>query len=373
MAHIVHLTTVHRPFDTRIFQRECRTLAQAGYSVSLVAPHSTRETVDGVKIVPIPGLSNRQARGARFTRGLWSVYWLARHLQADLYHFHDPELLPVGILLKLTTPARLVYDVHENHSKKIQAREWLPRPLRKAASWLMTVMEKAAIPLMDGVVAVTMHISSKFPPDKTRVVRNYPLLSMMALSTDGQRVYEDNHTLIYTGGLSNHRGIYQIVQALNYVKTPNVVLIILGGLQDRETAVPIKELPGWNQVNYYGQVPYGKVSEYLNMAAIGLVCSQPVYDYDKALPNKLFEYMAAGLPVITSNFALWKEVVEGNQCGVTVDSTQPEDIAQAIDNLLAHPENRRTMGANAQRAIREKYHWEHESMKLLNLYKEILT
>lgn len=370
--YIVHLTTVHRPFDTRIFQKECRTLAQAGYRVSLIVPHTTQETVEGVKIIPIPRFKDRLARLTRLTRAIWAVYRLARRLQADLYHFHDPELLLVGILLKLMTPARVVYDVHENHHEKFLAKEWLPYLLRVIAAWTLRLLEWAATFALDGFVAATEHIAERFPSAKTRVVKNYPLLAMMSPASDDHRIYEGNHTLIYTGGLTNHRGIYQIVQALAYVKTPQTKLVLLGGYTDRETADIVRKLSAWNKVDYCGQVSYDIMYQHLRAAAIGLVCNQPVYNYDLAQPNKLFEYMSAGLPVIASHFDLWKAVIEGNECGITVDPTSPEEIAEAIDYLLGHPELRRTMGKNALEAIREKYNWKHESRKLLNLYQEVL-
>lgn len=368
MKRIVHLTSAHTPFDIRIFHKECRTLAQSGYRVSLIAPHTTFEVVDGVEIIPIP---HPRRRLVRMTRGVWTVYRAACRLQADLYHFHEPELVPVGILLKLTTRARVVYDVHENYARKVQAKEWLPRPLRGIVSWGIRLFEDVAAALVDGVVTATEHIAVRFPPAKTQVVKNYALLSMTALSSDNQRTYEGNHTLIYTGGLASHKGIYQIIQALAYVQTPQVELIVLGG-HDRETAEAIQQLPGWSRVHYYGRVPYETIYRYLHSAAVGLVCNQPVHDYDLAQPNKLFEYMAAGLPVIASNFDLWKEIFEGNECGVTVDPTSPEQIAKAIDYLLSHPEIRRKMGDNARRAVQEKYNWERESLKLLSLYREVL-
>jgi glycosyltransferase involved in cell wall biosynthesis len=363
------MTSVHPPFDPRIFHKETQTLVQAGYEVVLIAPYDKEsENVDGVHIMGLPRYKRRFYRPLNW----WRIVRTALRQRADVYHFHDPELLLVGILLKLITRACVVYDVHENYPRQIWGREWLPRPLRGITSWGVRLSEGVAAILVDGIVAATEHIAARFPAAKTRVVKNYPLLAMMALSPDDQRTYEGNHTLIYTGGLSDHRGIYQIVQALAYVKTSQARLTLLGGRIDHRTAQAVRETPGFQQVDYHGHVSHKAVFRYLNSAAVGLVCNQPQYDYDFAQPTKLFEYMCAGLPVIASNFHLWKEIVEGNECGVTVDSTDPRQIARAIDYLLGHPEIRRTMGENARRAIREKYNWERESLKLLKLYREVL-
>ena len=370
MARVVHLTVVHRPFDTRIFQKECRTLVQEGYQVILIAPHAHREVVDGVEIFPLPRFPNRLVR---MGWGIWMAGWIAYRLRADLYHFHDPELLPVGLLLRRITPARVVYDVHENHPQKFLAREWIPRPLRKEAAWLVERLEKSASARLDGFVAAADHISRRFPPQKTRVVRNYPPLSVLEWVSEERRPYEGNYTLIYTGGWTDHRGIYQIVQALGYVGTPQVQLTLLGSRIHPHIEEAARRLPGYARVKYVGRVPYREMFRYLNEAAVGLVCNQPLYDYQRAQPNKLFEYMAAGLPVIASNFDTWREIVEGNRCGVTVDPTSPCRIAIAIDDLLARPEDRRMMGRNGRRAIRTQYNWERESRALLDLYKEVLA
>ncbi len=370
MPHIVHLTTVHRPFDTRIFQKECRTLAQAGYRVSLIAPHTTQEIIDGVEIIPAPHFEHRLVR---MTWAVWAVYLAACKLHADLYHFHDPELLLVGILLKLTTRARVVYDVHENYPTNMQAKQWLSRPLRGIASWGVDLVERVTAHLVDGVLTATQHIAARFPPAKTRVLRNYPLLTMSDLSPLNQRTYQDNYTLIYTGGFTDHRGIHQIIQALSHVKTPRARLALLGRNLHSYVAEAVQAMPGYERVDYYGQVPFETMYQHLNSAAVGLVCNQPRHGYDLAQPNKLFEYLSVGLPVIASNFDLWKEIVEGNDCGLTVDPTSPQQIAEAIDYLLDHPEIRRKMGQNARQAILKKYNWECESSQLLNLYQEVLA
>ncbi|HHS98083.1 MAG TPA: glycosyltransferase WbuB [Chloroflexi bacterium] len=369
-AKVVHFTVVHRPFDTRIFQKECRTLVREGYRVALVAPHTRREVVDGVEIVPLPRFPNRLVR---MGWGAWVAGWIVHRLRGDLYHFHDPELLPVGLLLKRSTSAPVIYDVHEDYPRLFAAKEWLPRSLRGGAARLVERLEKRACRRLDGFVAATETIARRFPPDKTRVVRNYPSLSVTQWVSEDRRRYEGNYTLIYTGGWTVYRGVYQIVQALGYVTVPQARLVLLGSMSSPRLAEAARELPGYERVEYLGKVPYREMYRYLNEAAVGLVCNQPVHGYQFALPNKLFEYMAAGLPVIASNFDLWREIVEGNECGVTVDPTSPRRIAEAIDDLLNRPDARRVMGRNARQAIRDKYNWEQESRKLVGLYEEVLS
>jgi glycosyltransferase involved in cell wall biosynthesis len=290
-----------------------------------------------------------------------------------LYHFHDPELLPIGVLLKLTTGARVIYDVHENHAQKILSREWLPRPLRRVASLGARLAEVASVPFFDGIVPVTEDIAAQFSHPRTVIVKNYPLLEKLTHEGSDQQGQRDESALLYTGGLTRHRGAAQIIQAMAFVQTSRAELIILGRSEDPESEARMRAFPGFRRVDYRGAVPFEEVYHQMRSSAIGLVCNQPGYDYELAQPNKLFEYMSAGLPVIASDFDLWREVVEGNNCGVTVDPTSPQDIANAVDYLLTRPDLRRQMGENGRRAVLESYNWRTESQKLLRLYEELLN
>ena len=201
MSHVVHMTTVHHPFDTRIFVKECGTLAKNGYRVTLIAPHTEREIRNGVEIVPVPSFGNRLQRA---TQGVWALYRLARNLDADLYHFHDPELLPVGLLLKRTTGAAVIYDAHEDHPRQVQGREWVPRALKPGIAWGLEQVETGVVKRLDQLVTVTEQIAARFAGARTCLVRNYPLLSKTDRADDNQRTYEGNHRLIYTGGMAKH-------------------------------------------------------------------------------------------------------------------------------------------------------------------------
>jgi len=369
MPHIVHLTTVHPPFDTRIFHKECRTLAQAGYTVSLLTTHTQRETRDGVMLEPLPRYPNRLQRMAR---GPWTALRLAQQMRADVYHFHDPELLPVGVLLKWTTKARVIYDAHENYARQLAGRGWMPAALRPVLPAVAGAVEKLCVRFFDAVVCATEHIAEQFPQARTIVLKNYPSYKVHAVATNGRAYAADNRQIIYTGGWTGHRGVYQIVQALEHVRTPGVTLILLGRCIDPHVQAAAQQLPGYAQVDYRGLVPYDELYRQMQGAAIGLVCNQPQHNYDMAQPNKLFEYMSAGLPVIASHFPLWRAAVEGAQCGITVDPAQPQQIARAIDFLLSQPALCQQMGQNGRHAVQTRYNWEVEKETLIHLYEELL-
>jgi|Deesub1362A_J573_1020465.scaffolds.fasta_scaffold05679_5 glycosyltransferase involved in cell wall biosynthesis len=363
------LTTVHPPFDTRIFHKQAKTLAKAGYDVTLIAQHEKSEVAEGVKIIPLPKPRNRFQRFFGLT---WQTLRLALRQHADIYHFHDPELLPIGVLLKLFTRAKVIYDVHEDVPKQILTKHWVPAPLRCSLAVVFSVFEKALARVMDAVVVATEDIAAKFVRFKPVVVHNFPDLRM--LSNPSPAPLEGNEkVVIYVGGISRIRGAFEMVRALEYLDhSLEVRLDLIGKFEPPALEFELQMLPGYRQVRYLGWMQPGDVYVHLAKADIGLVCLHPEPRFMVAWPVKLFEYMAAGLPVIASDFPLWKEIVEGNECGLTVNPLDPKEIAAAIEYLIEHPEERRRMGENGRRAVLEKYNWEREAQKLLAVYKRLL-
>ncbi|MEM0488465.1 MAG: glycosyltransferase family 4 protein [Candidatus Bathyarchaeia archaeon] len=363
------LTTVHPVFDTRIFHKEAKTLARAGYGVTLIAQHDKDEVVDGVKIIALPKPRNRFTRIFGLT---WRAFILALRQRAAVYHFHDPELLPIGLLLKLFTRAKVIYDVHEDVPKQILTKHWLPAPLRRPLAMLLNVVEKLSARAMDAVVVATEGIDQKFLGLNPVVVHNYPDLGMFPASPGAPRE-GDEKVLVYVGGISRLRGAIEMVRALEYLDhIGNLHLNLIGKFEPPSLEKELQELPGYRRVRFIGWLQPLEVYEYLKGADIGLVCLHPEPRFVVAWPVKLFEYMAAGLPVVASNFPLWREIVEGNQCGLCVDPLDPKAIAQAIEYLITHPEEARKMGERGRRAVEERYNWEREVQKLLALYRRVL-
>lgn len=367
---VVHLTTVHPPFDTRVFHKEAKTLARTGYEVVLIAQHDKDEVVGGVKIIALPKPRNRFARIFGLT---WKAFRLALWEKADIYHFHDPELLPVGVLLKLVTRARIIYDVHEDVPQQILTKHWIPALLRKPLAVTFNAFEKLLARTMDAVVVATEGIAEKFQGFAPVVIHNYPDLKMLPIFVSGSS-QRDERVLVYAGGISRLRGAVEMVRALEYLNRDrkwNVRIDLIGRFDPPELEQELQAMPGYRWIRYLGWLQPSEVYKYLQKADIGLVCLHPEPRYIEALPVKLFEYMAAGLPVVASNFPLWREIVEGNRCGICVDPLNPLEIAEAIEYLLSHPEEAKRMGENGRRAVEEKYNWEKEAEKLVTLYRNL--
>jgi glycosyltransferase involved in cell wall biosynthesis len=365
---VVHMTSAHSVVDTRIFLKECRALSDAGYEVVLVGQHEADEEREGVRTRGVPRPRNRLDRMVGT-----SLRVLVRALgeRAAIYHFHDPELIPAGILLRLVGK-KVVYDAHENVSKQILGKPWIPKGLRRPVSRVIHCLELVGVRFFSGIVAATPAIAAQFPPRKTVVVQNFPILD--ELTKPNPTPYGERPPWIaYVGGISAVRGIGDMVTALG--RLPNgssIRLKLVGKFMPESLRGEIEALPGWSHVDYLGWQSRLEVAAVLDRSRIGLVLFHPHPNHIEAQPNKLFEYMSAGLPVIASDFPLWREIVLGASCGVVVDPLDPDAIADAIHWLLKNPVDAQHMGERGRKAVLETYNWVAEAQNLLRFYGEVL-
>lgn len=368
LKQICHLTSVHPPFDTRVFHKECRSLAEAGYQVTLVAPHSHSETIQQVQIVAVPKPVRRLRR---MTATTFQVYRHARRLNADLYHFHDPELIPVGLLLR-AHGHKVIYDIHEDMPRNIMSKYWLPSVIRRPTAWIMSAVEQIGAQVFDAIVPATPGIAERFPAHKTMVVQNFPILSELAtpaLPPYRQRV----PAFAYVGSIAETRGAREMIQAMDHLnKSTQARLELAGNYSPAILETELQALPGCDRVNFHGFASRPQVAKLLGGVRAGLVVLHPTRCYPESYPVKMFEYMAVGLPVIASDFPLWRQIIEAAGCGLLVDPLAPEAIAAAMQWILDNPEEAEVMGRRGRKAVEQTYNWEKESVKLLALYGRLL-
>jgi len=366
-CRVVHLTSVHHPFDTRIFHKECKSLAMGGYDVTLIAPRAEGDTVEqGIKLRAIPMPRNRRQR---MTRTVWQVYEAAVGENAEIYHFHDPELMPVGALLKMRGK-RVIYDVHEDYARALHGKQWLPGALRAHGAAAVSVCESMFSAVYDRVIAVTPPIAEKFSPKRTRVVQNFPWRHELCFP-DGVPYEQREAIVVYVGWLSDIRGLREMQQAVTLAAREVPVRLVVAGEVRQGAPVEFEGERGNGLVERVGHLNRPQVAELLARARVGLVLFHPLPNHVNAQPNKLFEYMSAGLPVVASDFPRWREIVDSAGCGLTADPLNPSSIAAALLWLLRHPSEAAEMGRNGQRAIAERYNWERESERLLATYAEL--
>ena len=370
---IMHLSTVHPSSDTRIFHREVKSLAEAGYDVVLLAQESIRKQPymaqpNNIKVYTLPKPRNRLHRVIGFPL---KALKLAIKENADIYHFHDPELIPVGLFLRLLGK-KVIYDVHEDFPRQILSKYWIPFFLRSIIAKLAALMEWIAGRLMSGIVVANPGTAKRFPLQKTIVLQNFPLLSEFV--TTSSRPYDERPMRVaYVGGISLIRGAAVMVRAMELLPEHlQTQLVLVGTFSPPQLKESLQKLKGWKYVNFVGWQDRRNISRILESTRIGLVVLQPVPNYLNNYPVKLFEYMAAGIPVVASDFPHLKEIIAGVGCGLTVEPSNPEAVAEGIRWLLEHPNEAREMGRRGRKAVLEKYNWDKESEKLLGLYQKLL-
>ncbi len=290
--HVVHLTSVHRADDVRIFQKECLSLVRSGYEVTIVAPRSPG-LADGAGVRRV-FVATRSGRLSRVVRTTFDILVAAMRLGGDLYHIHDPELLPIGMILRLCG-YQVIYDAHEDVRKQNLHKEWIARPLRRAFAIAIDCVERAIGRNLSGIVAATDQIGRKFSNHQVALVRNFPMQS--AALHDAKTAIESAR-IVYAGGMSEARGLLSLVEAVNLVQ--HDCTLTCAGNVDAKFAKAIREMDVLGRTKLMGWLSAEEILCLYRSSAIGAVTLLPTPAHVESLPLKLFEYMAAGLPVIAS-------------------------------------------------------------------------
>lgn len=367
---ICHLSSAHPYTDVRIWGKECASLVKAGYETHLIAPGAPSGIENGVHLHGVPNVNKN--RLSRVTRTVWSVYQEARACNADLYHFHDPELILIGLALK-ASGRHVIYDIHEDTPRVIATRGYLPGSVSHLLSWMLERFENFAARQFSALVAATPAIGHRFRSQnsKTVVINNYPKRDELFIKS--ARSWEERQLAIcYVGNITLIRGAREMVLAMGCLpESLHVSLELAGTIWPESLPRQMMTLPGWDRVCWLGQINRQDVAGLLGRVRAGLVLFHPYPNHIDAQPNKFFEYMSAGLPVIASDFPLWRDIIKKNNCGLLVNPLDIKAIASAIEYLLNHPVEAEIMGNHGRESVIAKYNWEGEENKLLNLYEDL--
>lgn len=370
MIRVVHVTSVHVPLDTRIFEKMCKSIQQAGHSIVLVAPYIEDTIIDGI---PVRGIKQYRSRIKRLLFGTRQAVRRALEENGDIYHFHDPELIPWAWYLRKRGKI-VIFDMHENLPTTIGIKSWIPRLLRSPLLFVWSRLERLFLKSTPVIFAEHSYHKHYSWVRTHKTVLNFPKfekLQNLAISRD------EPLAIVYIGGINHNRGSFIMLEILKELKSRSIALELhcIGPTTPKhmhELTARINEF-GLDNVHFHGRLPAPEAWKIAAQCHIGLALLQPIPNYTESYPTKMFEYMAMGLPVIVSDFALYRDIVETHQCGINVDPTNIKDAADAIEWLLTHMKEAKVMGEAGRQATRQNFSWVNEERKMLEFYRYLLS
>ena len=365
----LHLTTAHNSTDTRIFDKEAKSLVEAGFDITIVAHDTPDEPQDGVEF---HSLGTAKSRTERWT-SIRDVARIAQNTDAGIYHFHDPELLPVGVYLSYATDGAVVYDAHEDYGHIVPMRDWVPSWAEYPLSKGIPIAESISARRFDAVVAVSDWIGEPFRgiTDTVETIHNFPQTTSMP-SVNGTIETTAECTLCFVGGLVDVRGIHQMLDLLRYLVADGIdaELWALGSWKpdaDRKAAMEfIKTHSLEERVKFPGYLAYEEMFRWLASADVGIALLD-VEHYEGGIPTKFFEYLYAGLPVVTTPVDAASRFLPAEYKYI-VPQGDTAAAAEAVRRALAREHDQETI----QRIVEEQYSWEQEAGKLVTLYENLL-
>lgn len=360
---VAHITSVHPQNDNRIFYKECTTLVNNGYEVVLIVAGEKSRVLNGIEIV-----GYEKANGGRVKRVVQTSFFrmikVCKEVNADVYHFHDPELMFVGLYLK-AKGKKVIYDIHENNPASMLSKSYIKSKfLRLFLSKFFNITEQISAKFFDALVTARPDITKRFQHKNIITLRNFPLL-LNVMEKKSLLIEKRKPSVIYVGGMHPQRGTHELLDA--FALLDEYELWLLGPIVDENLKVRIKA--GCKNVNYLGVVEAYEVFDYINEADIGIITFLEEPNHINTLATKPFEYMASGKPMIMSNFEYWKETFR--ESSLYVDPSNPKDIVKKIEKLLNDKNLLDRMGALNKKLSLEEYNWEKESQALLKLYEDM--
>jgi len=362
---VCHITSVHARYDVRVFIKECKSVAKANYDVTLiVADGLGDQNISNINIIDVG------KKKGRFSRILFSsnkVYKKAKSINADIYHFHDPELMLYGLILKSKT-RKVVYDIHEDLAKQLEIKPWLNKFLKPIIIKLFKSIEGFVAKKMDGLIVPQPYMKLKYLKynPNTVLVENFVILEDKHPKIE---VDYSTTTAFHAGALTKERGLLNMLEVYSKIKKPN--RLILAGNINSKTLNELKHFDEYENVEYLGLIPFDQVSKYYQTCSVGLILYNNVGQYYLSYAIKLFEYMRNGIPVIMPDFGEWVEFNKKNNCGINVDPTNHNEVVKAIEYLNNNPEEKKKLGANGRKSVLDKYNWDLAENRLLSLYENL--
>jgi len=377
MTKVCMITTNHSPFDDRIFYKEAKSLKKAGYDVTVIGQTDSKmnKVVDGIRVIGL-----EKGAGIKSNPVLWKkLLKEALKNNADIYHCHEPESFLVAIYIKLFKRKKIVYDVHEYY---IDVLPLSSPQMRLFLGFMLYLVEPLFCGYTDAIITADEEIAKRYKKFNKKVypIFNFPSFEVFKPSNnqDMKMRYKDYFVIIYVGGMSEERGILELIKAVHKVSRtyPLVKLLLLGnfGTQDFEKRCIeyVRSNDLTESVEFLGFVPHTEIPKYIDAADVGVIIHQLIPKFYKNIPIKQFEYMVCGKPVLGSNLPPITRYVENARSGIIVDPNNVNKIAEAIIYLIEHPDEAKKMGENGRRAVEEKYNWSEMEKELIKIYEKLM-
>jgi glycosyltransferase involved in cell wall biosynthesis len=365
---VCHISTVHNKNDIRIFHKECRALADAGYDVTYMTQGDHDEMVYGVRLIGSGGVPIEN-KIKRMTLGCRMLIKAAELLDADIYHIHDSELLRYAPRLK-RCGKKVVYDSHEHLPMQILEKEWIYPPFRRIIAWAAGIFELIKVKWADLIIVVADKTFERFA-DKGFLpvkIENLPIFSEFEDIKIDYALKTEKRKICYSGAVWIERGLDTMCEAAAGVS--DCTFEIAGRIDHEDPENYIKRFGG--NIVYSGYLTRDGVVKLYEESIAGVCLFKPYPNNMIDPPTKIFEYMAAGIPVIASDFKSITGTVETYGCGICVDPLDVEEIRKAMTYLLDNPDEAKRMGENGRKAVKEKLNWEGHSKLLLKAYKKLM-
>lgn len=371
---VCHISTVHPSTDVRIFYRECRSLAKDGYEMHLVIPCEQSCVKDGVHLHRV-----RQVK-CRFLRMLfmpWVAMRRALQTKSSVYHYHDPELLFMGFVLRWVFGKKVIFDIHESVARQILGKAYLPGFTRKPISFCYRLLER--IFTAGQVLVVANQNSVSDFSSNIYLVQNYPLLNEEVIaSASDEKQRSKVPLLIYVGNVAKDRGAMVYVELADKLakRGHDFHMHIVGSYTKefgRELKLKIEKLNLQNKVLLAGRMDWPKAMKLVSQSTIGMCLLLPTPNYTRCLATKIIEYMMCGTPVLCSRFDHWQAYVEDERTGFMVDPNNIDEVVTVCERMLSDPDELAAMGKRGIEAVRSKYNWSSEFQELLRCYKDLLN
>ncbi|NVK42623.1 MAG: glycosyltransferase [Oceanospirillaceae bacterium] len=365
------LAPVHDWDDVRVFKKQARSAAEFGYDVTLIAQSDSEKMIDGIKVIPAP--FSRYRRFVRLFMG-WRIFLIAFKLNADIYHLHNPDTIPVAWLLKLFS-RKVIYDTHEDFTKRLLQRKWLPSPSRRFLAFIVGWLEFITSRVVDFTIVTQENVMKRLGKNAVMIL-NLPRVSN-DVQYEAKRYAErievtvSEFRLIYIGALSESRGLFEMVSSLSYINEHINCRLWLIGPADSADLEKAKRINGWEYVDYHEKMKQEKAFGFVLQSDVGLIYIRDVGDHSKSDPNKVYEYMAFSKPFIASDFEKWRMKYACLKAGSFVKPGSAELLAKAVLKMAAVDKKERELMGDRGYTFVLNNNWDGESKKLMDLYGKL--